>query len=157
MDAMTIYQNMYDRTDAELEGMSAFELGYPMPVERGGRKLERAFVLGSNCGDSRPYAWLEADAQTGEVLRYVWCAQEDIVDGVPIDAVIDRTLSEEIDVFDFLGLRAQLLAAYEDVRKGGDIGAYAALFARIVPKGLLPYYKGLAPDFYARLEAAGVQ
>lgn len=142
MKAETILENMRSRAAEELGEDAGFSLGFLLPCG----PYERAFVL-ANDGSSCPFAWMEADPETGEVLKFAYCTDEPLVDGYDVDAAIDRTPPAKMDVQEYIIKNREAREAYETLRAGGSGERFLSLFRELVSEDLMKYYRGLAPDF----------
>ena len=142
MDAATILDNMVSRAEEELGENVGFEIGFLLPCGQ----RERAFIMGDD-GESCPFAWMEADSETGEVLKFAYCADEPLVSGWSVEATVDREPPAEMSVEDYIQKNREIREAYEAMRRGGDRETFIRLFRELVSPGLMEYYRGMAKEF----------
>lgn len=155
----------------------AARLSLPVPALVDGQCVERFFLTdmtGVSPGDAfvpRPYAWLEADARTGDMRTYQRCTARDFLDPALYPA--DCRLSNQVGFADkatFQDALARLREQYEQLRalywhdrlSGTEAAppaqreAFRHLFQQCVRAGQLPVYQALSPDFFRWLGLGGV-
>lgn len=148
--------------DAVTKGMipySAFSA--PVPCVDSGRVTERRFIFSSRheYKKLRPYAWLETDIQSGELIFFHKCSEKDFVDFAASDVSLDYSLPFGELMGKQLALCKLMTQTYNDIRnyvfsenttaaQKRVIKTYHDAFVYSTPKDLIRYYEALSPDFF---------
>lgn len=147
MRAEQILEKMEEYSAGQVGPGVDFSLGYLLPVGEGIEMHEKAFLMGPS-PDGRPFAWIEADAATGEILDFAFCADRDFIIGCPLDDPIDREPEVPMDLFEYLEENKKLRTLYEKARFGEETEAFSSLFNRLVSDDLKKFYQAMAPGYY---------
>ena len=135
------------------------ELGFPIPVSGTGGLKERSFALYKSAfSNSAAFAVVEAEASSDVDAHVTFCTDENPFNQ-PLDAVVDRTLPEEMSYDEYIAARADVLRCYDSIRtflwqrpdqdQQAQMRQYCEAFLKVVPKGLYPYYFALNPHFFS--------
>lgn len=147
-------------TAANLE-MAA--LSYPVPGRVNGRPVERFFLSPNQPAAvrQRPHAWLEADAETGRLLRYAHCSVEDFASALnaPLTDAVDYGAPAGGSYRELLVKKREFARLYEEIRafaftealdaaQREKLRQYREIQGQVIGPQVLEYYKALSPDFF---------
>lgn len=138
-------------------------IGYMIPAEESGKRIERTLIRYSDAGNRRrPFAWAGFDMETGMLLYYKHCSMEDFIDTnmYPADTALGKSYKNERTPKEQIKYEKALWESYESIRefvflpeisRGHRelVRRFKAQWEMTVLKDLVPYYEALSPEFFA--------